>query len=143
MLIRGACHCGNISFSLLWTADKGEIPARACGCSFCRKHGGVWTSLPAARLDARLLDPNRVSRYNFGTRTADFYVCATCGAVPFVTSQIDGVLYAVVNVNTFDDVAGSAIRVRPASFDGEAADARLERRQKYWISSVTIAEGAP
>src|SRR5438094_129248 len=46
MLIRGSCHCGNISFTLDWKPEPSEIPARACSCSFCTKHGGVWTSCP-------------------------------------------------------------------------------------------------
>ena len=50
MLIRGSCHCGNISFELNWLPDPTEIPARACNCSFCTKHGGVWTSLPTGSL---------------------------------------------------------------------------------------------
>ena len=44
MLINGRCHCGNISFKLTWEPEPQEIPARACDCSFCTKHGGVWTS---------------------------------------------------------------------------------------------------
>ena len=53
MLIHGKCHCGNISFSLTWEPDPGEIPARACTCSFCTKHGGVWTSLVSGLCAAR------------------------------------------------------------------------------------------
>ncbi len=101
MLIQGRCHCGNIAFSLDWPGDAPEIPARACGCTFCVKHGGVWTSNPGGRLSISLRDPSRVNRYAFGTRTATFHVCAECGSVPFVTSTIDGHEYAVVNVNMF------------------------------------------
>ena len=32
--------------SLTWDPDPKEIPARACDCTFCQKHGGVWTSNP-------------------------------------------------------------------------------------------------
>ena len=37
MLIRGKCHCGNISFSLTWDPDPKEIRARACDCTFGQK----------------------------------------------------------------------------------------------------------
>src|SRR5215831_15619323 len=50
MLIHGRCHCGNIAFALTWEPDPVEIPARACTCSFCVKHGGVWTSYPSGAL---------------------------------------------------------------------------------------------
>jgi hypothetical protein len=140
MLIRGKCHCGNIAFSLVWKPDPTEIPARACTCSFCVKHGGVWTSNPAGRLEVVVKDPSRVSNYAFGTRTAEFHVCARCGVVPVVTSRIDDHLYAVVSVNAFEDVAPSLLNRRPASFDGEGTDSRLARRKRGWIADVRYLE---
>ena len=74
MLIKGGCHCGNIAFNLRWADDAAGIPARACGCSFCIKHGGVWTSNPQAALAVVVADAAHVSRYTFGTRTATFHV---------------------------------------------------------------------
>ena len=50
MLINGKCHCGNISFSLDWPKEAAAMSARAFGCTFCTKHGGVWTSEPGATL---------------------------------------------------------------------------------------------
>ena len=101
MLIHGRCHCGNIAYTLTWEPDPTEIPARACSCSFCTRHGGVWTSDPAGRLDVTVGDQTLVSHYAFGTKTAEFHICANCGIVPVVTSRVDGRVYAVVNVNTF------------------------------------------
>jgi hypothetical protein len=140
MLIRGRCHCGNIVFTLDWSPDPPEIPARACTCSFCTKHGGVWTSHPAASLDIVIADPARVSRYAFGTRTATFHICATCGVVPVVTSTIDDRVYAVVSVNAFENVDRSRLRRTPASFDAEAEAARLARRKRNWIANVAFVE---
>ena len=92
MLINGRCHCGNIAFALNWEPDPTEIPTRACTCSFCRKHGGVWTSCPSGLLRVVVEQPSRVSKYAFGTKTAEFLVCASCGVVPVVMSRIDGQL---------------------------------------------------
>jgi hypothetical protein len=142
MLITGSCHCGNIAFRLNWTPEPLEIPARACTCSFCQKRGGVWTSCPAGELDISLRDPALVSRYAFGTRTAEFLVCSRCGVVPVVTSRINDHLYAVVSVNAFDNVDAAMIRSAPASFDGEAEEARLARRARNWIAKVSIHGGA-
>jgi len=136
MLITGSCHCGNIRFTLDWLPDPTEIPARACGCSFCVKHGGVWTSSPSGTLRIRVRRPERVTPYTFGTRTAEFHVCTDCGIVPVVTSRIAGILYAVVSVNAFDNVGLERLRRIPASFDGESEGDRLARRQRNWIGNV-------
>lgn len=142
MLIDGACHCGNIRFALDWNGEADAIAARACDCTFCVKHGGVWTAQAGASLNLRLRDPQQVSRYAFGTHTADFLVCAICGAVPAVVSLIEGRLYAVVNVNTFENLEPARIQRAPASLDGENEAARLARRQRNWIGRVEIVEGA-
>lgn len=83
-----------------------------------------------------------MSRYQFGTRTAQFLTCMHCGVVPVCTSQIEGKLYAVVNVNTFESFDRACLSHGQVDFDGEATDARLERRQRYWIENVRYVEGA-
>jgi hypothetical protein len=143
MLIPGSCHCGNIGFALAWDPDPKEIVARACNCSFCVKHGGAWTSCPTGSLKVTVKDASLVSRYAFGTRSAEFHVCARCGAVPVVTSRIDGQLYAVINVNAFDGVEASLLRRVAASFDGESEELRLARRRRNWIGDVEYIEEAP
>ena len=138
MRIDGACHCGNLSYALDWTPDPVAIPARACTCSFCVKHGGVWTACPDGRLDVVVRDPQRLSRYAFGTHTADFHVCAVCGVVPLATSEIGGRMYAVVNVNTFHAVDPALLQRSSSDLDGETEAARLARRARNWIGSVTV-----
>jgi len=142
MLITGRCHCGNIAFTLIWDPDPTRIPARACGCTFCVKHGGVWTSNPSGALRVRIEDPAKVGVYRFGTATADFHVCARCGCVPVVTSRIDERLYAVVSVNAFENVDASILERTPASFDGESEAVRLARRTRHWIADVAFDIGA-
>jgi hypothetical protein len=139
MLIDGKCHCGNISFELDWPEAAPDIPARACDCSFCVKHGGVWTSNPESRLDVVIRDTARVSKYEFGTRTATFHVCTICGAVPLVTSDVAGHRYAVVNVNALENVDPARLRRTDAHFDGEDIGSRLARRSRNWIGDVRIA----
>jgi hypothetical protein len=136
MRIAGSCHCGNIRFTLDWQPEPAAIPARACTCSFCTKHGGVWTSCPTGSLRVQIADPARVHRYAFGTKTADFHVCTACGVVPVVTSRIDGREHAVVSVNAFDGVDPALLQRGSASFDGEGTGDRLARRQRNWIADV-------
>jgi hypothetical protein len=136
MLISGACHCGNIAFKLDWRPEPAQIPARACSCSFCVKHGGVWTSCPTGSLEVEVKDARRVSAYAFGTKTAEFHVCSNCGVVPVVTSTIEGRVYAVVSVNAFENVDPSLLQRGSVSFDGEGQGDRLARRQRNWIGHV-------
>jgi hypothetical protein len=143
MLIEGRCHCGNIAFALTWEPDPGEIQARACTCTFCAKHGGLWTSNPHAALRVVVKDPALVSRYTFGTGNASFHTCARCGIVPVVTSRIEGRLYAVVNVNAFEGIDARLVRREPKDFGGEDATARLARWKRNWIANVEyLADGA-
>ena len=139
MRIEGRCHCGNIRYVLNWPGDGADIKIRACGCAFCTKHGGSWISHRESELIAEVHDASGVSKYRFGTSTADFYVCSRCGVVPFVTSAIDDHLYAVVNVNTFDGINLSSLARTATNFDGEGTDERLERRKRNWIPNVRIS----
>jgi hypothetical protein len=129
--IHGSCHCGNIRFIFDWP-DADQIAVRACGCAFCRKHRGVWTSHPRGAFRLEIADPSKATLYRFGTESADFHVCTACGAVPIVTSVLDGARYAVVNANTFDDVDRSELSESPADFEGEEMESRLARRRRNW-----------
>ena len=137
--MQGSCHCGNVRFELSWSPEPAEIRARACDCTFCTKHGGLWTSNPAGSLRISVADPALVSKYSFGTHTATFHICARCGVAPVVTSEIDGRTYAVVSVNALEGVDASRIKRAPVSFDGEDIGSRLERRKRGWIPDVRFA----
>jgi hypothetical protein len=140
MLIRGGCHCGNITFSLTWEPEPAQIPARACTCSFCCKHGAVWTSNPRGALRIVVKDPALIAKYAFGTGNASFHTCTRCGVVPVVTSRIEGKLYGVVSVNAFEGIDRSIIRSDSANFDGEDGETRLARWKRNWISDVEYIE---
>jgi hypothetical protein len=120
-------------------AAASEIPARACTCSFCTKHGGVWTACPTGELIVSVANEALRNHYTFGTGTADFHVCARCGAVPVVTSEIEGTTYAVVNVNTFEGVDSSLLKRASVTFDAEDERSRLARRRRNWIGRVSFA----
>jgi hypothetical protein len=130
--IHGSCHCGNIRFIFDWPDPQPTIPVRACGCGHCAKHGAVWASHPDGRFYLRIADDSQVTRYRFGTKTADFHVCSTCGVVPIVTCAIDGARYAVANANTFDNVDKSLLAETATNFEGETTKNRLARRRRNW-----------
>lgn len=139
MKIDGSCHCGNITFTFDWPGPYPGIPVRVCGCGFCRRHGGTHTSHPEGSLAARIAEPDQVTPYAFGTKTATFHVCRRCGVETFVTSEIDGHLYAVVNVNCFEGVPREDLVPAAADFEAEGVDDRLARRKRTWIPRVSLS----
>jgi hypothetical protein len=73
-----------------------------------------------------------VTRYRFGTESADFHVCSDCGVAPIVTCVMDGTRYAVVNANALDNVDKADLAVAAADFEGESMESRLARRRRNW-----------
>ncbi len=136
--LSGRCHCSNITLEVNLPFQRSTIPVRACRCGFCRKHDGEWTSHPDGRLVASLAEPAQVNQYQFGHKTADFYVCRNCGVVPFVVSVVDGRQRAVVNVHTFENVPREDFDSSATDFEGESVEARLIRRGEGWIGDVSI-----
>jgi hypothetical protein len=130
--LQGSCHCGNLRFTLDWPGPLSAIPVRACGCGLCTKHRAVWTSHPQGRFTIAIADETRVSRYRFGTRTADFHLCLGCGVMPVTTCTIEGTRYAVVNVNTFDGFDRADLVEAATDFEGETTADRLARRRRSW-----------
>ncbi len=140
--LTGACHCGTIRINLRLADETQSLMPRHCGCSFCRKHGGLYVSAPEGSLVVSIADGDGVSRYRFGHGTAEFLVCKRCGIFPAVLSEIDGRLHAVVNANTFDPpLALDDADVPTADYESETTAERLARRGQRWIGDVTVREG--
>ena len=83
-------------------------------------------------------DAEQLERYNFGTRTADFLVCRTCGVPTVAISRIDDHDYAVVNINTFEAIDPALLDRSSSDFEGEATEDRLARRKSRWIADVEV-----
>ena len=130
--LRGACHCGNLRLELEAGVPAADLPARACSCSFCRARRARWTSAPTGGVVLTVADASSLSRYRFGTRTADFLLCRRCGVHIAAVSEIDGALYAVVNVDCIAALRDIAPADDTVSFDGEGVDDRLARRKRSW-----------
>lgn len=133
-IYHGACHCGAIRTKLRSGKTPAELGARTCQCTFCRAHGASWTSDPDGALEVRIGGP--VSRYRFGTGTADFLVCSTCGVVPAVVAETGDGWHGVVSVDCLADRDAFLAAAQPSDYDGEALDARLDRRAGRWTPAV-------
>lgn len=136
-LITGGCHCGSIRFEFRRCDPGTPIAVRACGCTLCQKHAAVWTSDPKGSFTLSVEDPQLINRYRFGTKTAEFHICQTCGVVPITIWPAESKRYAVLNVHTFDDVDKKRFIERKTNFDGETTEERLARRKRSWTPEIT------
>ena len=135
----GSCHCGAMSVEFL---SAKPFASRACGCSFCRKHQARVISDPEGRAIIRY-DPGRKPlAYRFGMKTAEFLICSSCGVFLAAVTDVDGQLYAVLNLNTFDD-AGAATAAAPMDYEDENPAERAQRRQRSWTPTSLLVAEAP
>ena len=134
--LRGSCYCGNIRFVFVTDKSDDELPRRECQCGFCVLHGRIATSDRDGELRIAIEAPENVSKFRFGHRTADFYVCRECGMIPVVTSEIDGATRGIVDVRMIECFAWSRSETSRHDFEGEEVDDRLDRRKGYWTGTV-------
>ena len=134
--VHGSCHCGAVRVSY---ASDGPMAGRRCGCGFCRRHGGLYTTDPAGRLSIEA-SAGSLNRYRFGQRTADFLLCAHCGVLVAVTAGIDGILRGVVNLAVMESPVDLPSDIPAMDFEGESEQDRTARRRRTWIGNVDIEE---
>lgn len=135
--IAGACHCGNLSFELSTEIAPGEIRARACDCSFCRRHGASNWSDPRGAALIRVEDETLLQRYRFGLRTADFLICRRCGIYLGALLSDDGGSWSTLNLRQSD----LAPPEEAVSYGEEDARGRVGRRKKRWTPTRMVISG--
>ncbi len=134
----GGCHCGNIRYELGSEVPLSSWAARYCGCGYCTRHGALYASHPSAVMSVAVKRSELLGSYSFATASADFCFCKQCGVLTYLTSDIDGHLFGLVNVNTLADRPAEFARSPVMSYAGEAPNARLQRRKQNWIARVQI-----
>ncbi|MCA0940213.1 GFA family protein [Salipiger pacificus] len=70
------CHCG--ACELRVTLADGLNSARRCDCSFCRRRGAAAVTAPKGGVEV-VKGADRMTLYQFGTKTAQHYFCSVCG----------------------------------------------------------------
>jgi len=128
----GQCHCGALGFEYTTAAAPPAWPVRACQCSFCLKHHGVYTSDPQGSVHFTHRDPAQLSRYRFGHKTADFIFCTRCGSYLGAVTEEDGQALMVMNLHAFDPPIQGLPAAQPMSYEGEDVDKRNTRRASRW-----------
>ena len=137
MILRGACHCGQVEVTLETAMSVMDLPLRACGCSFCRRHGTKAVADPNGRLSISA-PANGLNRYRFGLRTADYLICRTCGA--YVAAVISGndEERATLNVTATGISELADRRAEQVDYDRESVEGRRARRLTSWTPSRIV-----
>ena len=113
----GSCHCGLTRFEFDLELDH----VRVCDCSICKRRGALIHRVPEDAL--RILTPlSALTVYQWHTRTAKDFFCATCGILPFrrpralsdeEVKQGTGPFHGwSVNVRCLDEVDPESVPVR-------------------------------
>ncbi len=131
--LRGGCHCGNISVEFETLVAPGMLPLRACGCSFCRRHGARTTSDPAGHLRVSVRDPDLLLRYRFALGITDFLICKGCGTYVAATMDAAARRIGVVNVNVLDEREPFLRQAEPVYYVREDVEQRMARRLLAWM----------
>ena len=109
---------------------------RSCACSFCRAHATRTVSDPRGQAEVRARDWSGVTRYRFGSGTADYLLCKTCGVYIGAVCQTGGRTWAVTNVNSLDERAAFPPASSNPDHDGEPPEARIARRAANWTPAI-------
>ena len=137
---RGECHCGNIQVWFKTEITPGDFAPRACQCSFCRKHSTRALSDPSGHIHLTIKSGARLSRYQFGTGSTEFLICANCGVYVSAYMRNGNKAYANVMANVLLDhgTFGPGI---PINYGAEDEEGKQNRRRKNWSPATLTFVG--
>lgn len=74
-MIKGTCHCGEIS----WSLDEIPESATACNCTVCRRYGVLW----AYDYEGEGIHVSGETSVYIRGESISFHFCPTCGCVAY------------------------------------------------------------
>lgn len=134
MEICGGCNCGNIE--IFWQVNKTPQAPRACQCNYCVLKSASYLSEAGSSFSATIRNSELHHIARHGTNTADFHECSACNMLVFVSSDIGGDIYGVINSHCLHNV--KLDRAVVMVFSHESEQDRLTRRRQNWCHPVQI-----
>lgn len=129
----GGCHCGALEFTYETALSARRWPVLACQCSFCRGHGAATTADPGGVVRFHYAYPDRLRRYRFALRTAEYLVCRECGMYVGAVLMTGTGAVATVNVNVLRErPRGLASPQAVTAYRSETLEKRRARRRTQW-----------
>jgi hypothetical protein len=122
-----------VSVEITLTRPAAENSLRACQCGFCRPRGTRTVADPNGLATLSAAAPDRLMRYQFGFRTANYLLCRTCGTYVAAVLEAEGRRLSVVNVGGLDIPEFRNCAAERVDYDRETIEERLARRQAKWM----------
>ncbi len=97
-------------------------------------HAAKTWSDPQGSASIRVKDLDQLQKYRFGLKTADFYLCRTCGGYVGAVLSEGNHMWSTLNLR-LSTLALDAIR---ASYGAENAADRISRRRQAWTPTVVV-----
>ncbi len=123
------CHCGAL-IARYWTGiPVSRWTPRGCACRYCQAQGALYVSDPEGRLQFIEVHAGALVPYLFGTHTAQFLSCHTCGI--YLGARAIAGDVGILNVRTLQpwiELPAAAM----VDHGAEDAVRRVERRRARW-----------
>ena len=111
---KGNCHCGAVRFSCKLPVIEQTM---RCDCSLCARKGIIMTStLVTPDCIEISANPDFLSSYQFGSKTARHYFCNRCGVHTFVETRLNPGCYRI-NLGCIDEL--EALRLPDKIYPGK------------------------
>jgi hypothetical protein len=104
--LTGSCHCQRVRFCI--ETDFPELTT--CDCSICRRKNALMVKVHESKFTL-LAGEDALTEYQFHTRTARHFFCASCGIYPFHRKRVTPD-FVGVNVYCLDGFDPTGIPVR-------------------------------
>lgn len=139
-VIKGQCHCGNLSCSLVVPDHIAHLTLYACACSFCRLHACTWLGNPADSLSFNAEDPAEVGWYATGALHPNYLLCRHCGVVIATVSNLGDGWYGIINAEAavLPPLPQDLLPFRPEPLTDAQ---RLAMRRQRWVKHVQFGSG--
>jgi len=133
----GCCHCGAIGFHYRTDLAPEDWSIRACQCTFCRAHDALSASDPSGSLEFTAKDSERLNRYRFGLKTADFLLCRECGVYIGALIDTEQGQYGIINTHALSRKPENLASIEAMSYDSEDVAGRVSRRELRWTPATS------
>ena len=136
-IIKGGCHCGNISYVAEITNEPSTYTPRACDCQLCTTHGASYIADKKGSLRIKIKNESELSKYRQGSKIADFLICKNCGVMVGVCYEEQGCIYGSVNTKSIQvsNNFGESKVISPKQLTDVE---RIKRWKDVWFSNIKI-----